>query len=175
VINFVDHDAGYPNRLQDYMCGTRTYDQANGYNHLGTDITSYPFALRKMDNDEAIVVAAAPGTIVFKEDGQFDRNCSLNMDPWNAVYLRHGDGSATWYGHLKAGSLTAKHVGDPVEAGEFLGVMGSSGDSTGPHLHFEVHDSTGSVIDPFAGPCNDRRDLPGLTSGPTTNRQSTSS
>ena len=154
VINFVDHDADYPGHVQDYMCGTRTYDQANGYNHQGTDITSYPFALRKMDNDEAIVVAAAPGTIVLKEDGQFDRSCAMNMNSWNAVYLRHDDGSMTWYGHLKAGSLTAKSVGDFVAAGEFLGVMGSSGDSTGPHLHFEVHDSTGKVIDPFAGPCN---------------------
>jgi hypothetical protein len=83
-----------------------------------------------------------------------DHSCSLSSQQWNAVYLRHSDGSVTWYGHLKVNSLTTKQVGDSVAAGEFLGVMGSSGDSTGPHLHFEVHDRAGNVIDPFAGPCN---------------------
>ncbi|HEY2967506.1 MAG TPA: peptidoglycan DD-metalloendopeptidase family protein [Casimicrobiaceae bacterium] len=154
ITNYVDNDSAYPNQLLDYNCGARTYDQANGYNHQGTDITAYPFAWRKMDNEEAIVVAAAPGIIVMKEDGQFDRSCSLNMQPWNAVYLRHADGSMTWYGHLKASSLTAKGTGEWVQTGEFLGVMGSSGDSTGPHLHFEVHASDGSLVDPFAGACN---------------------
>lgn len=154
VVNYVDHDPAYPNHVLDYNCGTRTYDQANGYNHQGTDITAYPFAWRKMDNDEAIVVAAAPGVIVLKEDGQFDRSCTLNDQPWNAVYVRHADGSTAWYGHLKKGSLTAKGLGEWVQTGEFLGVMGSSGDSTGPHVHFELHASDGSLVDPFAGACS---------------------
>jgi murein DD-endopeptidase MepM/ murein hydrolase activator NlpD len=154
VTNYVDGDPRFPGELRDYNCGARTYDQANGYNHQGTDITAFPFAWRKMDNDEAIVVAAAPGIIVMKEDGQSDRSCTLNMQPWNAVYLRHADGSMTWYGHLKTSSLTTKGVGEWLQTGEFLGVMGSSGDSTGPHLHFEVHASDGSLIDPFVGACN---------------------
>src|SRR5947199_4200677 len=104
ITNYVDNNSAFPNELLDYNCGARTYDQANGYNHQGTDITAYPFAWRKMDNEEAIVVAAAPGIIVMREDGQFDRSCALNMQPWNAVYLRHADGSMTWYGHLKARS-----------------------------------------------------------------------
>lgn len=154
VTNYVDHGPGYPGQLMDYECGARTYDLANGYKHAGTDITAFPFAWRKMDNDEALVVAAAPGVIIMKEDGQFDRSCALNTNFWNAVYLRHADGSMTWYGHLKAGSLTSKGVGEWVQAGEFLGVMGSSGSSTGPHVHFEVHAADGSLIDPFAGACN---------------------
>ena len=154
VTNYVDHDPGYPDQREDYNCGTRTYDQTNGYNHQGTDITSFPFAWRKMDNDEALVVAAASGTVVLKEDGQFDRSCALNDNPWNAVYVRHPDGSIAWYGHLKAGSLTRKGLGEWVGPGEFLGVMGSSGDSTGPHLHFELYDSNGQLVDPFAGACN---------------------
>jgi murein DD-endopeptidase MepM/ murein hydrolase activator NlpD len=154
VLNYVDHNPDYPGQVLDYMCGSRTYDQADGYNHQGTDITSFPFAERKQNNDEVIVVAAAAGTILSKQDGQPDESCSLNSNPWNAVYLQHGDGSITWYGHLKKGSLTAKQEGDTVDVGEFLGVMGSSGDSSGPHLHFEVYDSTGNLIDPFAGPCN---------------------
>jgi len=154
VINYVDHDPGFPGQVQDYDCGTRTYDQDNGYNHQGTDITAYPFAWRKMDNDEAIVVAAAPGIVIGKLDGQYDRSCVLGDQPWNAVYVRHFDGSIAWYGHLKSGSLTSKMLGEWVLAGEFLGVMGSSGDSTGPHLHFELYDASGALVDPFAGACN---------------------
>ncbi len=36
VSNFVDHDLRFPGFLQDYTCGTRTYDNANGYNHAGS-------------------------------------------------------------------------------------------------------------------------------------------
>jgi murein DD-endopeptidase MepM/ murein hydrolase activator NlpD len=154
IVNYVDHDSAYPGHVLDYNCGDRTYDQSDGYNHQGTDITAFPFAWRKMDNDEAIVVAAAPGVIVAKMDGQFDRSCTLADQPWNAVYVMHYDGSVAWYGHLKSGSLTSKKEGEWVLAGEFLGVMGSSGDSTGPHLHFELYDSSGVLIDPFAGACN---------------------
>jgi murein DD-endopeptidase MepM/ murein hydrolase activator NlpD len=154
VLNYVDHDPAYPGFVLDYNCGTRTYDQASGYNHQGTDITAFPFAWRKMDNDEAIVVAAATGIVIAKLDGQYDRSCTLADQPWNAVYVMHPDGSIAWYGHLKSGSLTSRQEGDWVLAGEFLGVMGSSGDSTGPHLHFELHDASGALIDPFAGACN---------------------
>ena len=38
--------------------------------------------------------------------------------------------------------------------GEYLGIVGSSGYSTNPHLHFEVYDATDNLIDPFSGECN---------------------
>ena len=50
----------------------------------------------------------------------------------------HADGSVAWYGHMKAGSLTNKAVGQTVSSGEYLGIVGSSGNSTGPHLHFGI-------------------------------------
>ena len=110
-------------------------------------------------------MAAAPGILLQKDDGWFDRSCSLNIQQWNAAYLQHADGSVTWYGHLKASSLTTKHPGEWSQAGEFLGVMGSSGDATGPHLHFEVHAIDGSLIDPFAGACNINAESCGRNSG----------
>lgn len=70
------------------------------------------------------------------------------------MYLQHADGSVTWYGHLKNGSVTAKAPGAAVAAGERLGTVGSSGNSGGPHLHFEVHDSLGAPVDPYSGPCS---------------------
>ena len=62
----------------------------------------------------------------------------------NLVTVRHENGFETRYAHLSAVDV---HVGDVVEAGTDLGKVGSTGYSTGPHLHFEVrHD--GKPIDP---------------------------
>ena len=157
ISNFIDHDPA-ANSISDFACGKRTYD-LGGAGHRGTDI--FPlFGWKKQDNDEAMVVAAASGTIVLKQDGNQDRTCgSLSAAlpgaaQWNAVSLRHADGSVTWYGHLKQNSLTPKAVGDTVDEGEFLGVVGSSGFSSGPHMHFEVYDAAGNLIDPWEGSCN---------------------
>ena len=159
IANYVDQNATYPNQVRDYACGTRSYDLASGYNHRGIDISAFPFGWLKMDRDEMIVVAAAAGTIIRKDDGAYDRNCGplgtlpLNT-PVNTVYVRHADGSIGWYVHLKANSLTPKGVGETVLAGERLGSVGSSGFSSGPHLHFEVYGANGALVDPFTGACN---------------------
>ena len=154
ISNFVDHNAAYPNAVQDYNCGTRTYDNASGYNHAGTDIFLWPFSYNMMDRQQAEIVAAAPGVIISKADGNFDRSCAMSNANWNAVYVQHTDGSVAWYGHMKTGSLTTKAVGATVMLGERLGSVGSSGSSTGPHLHFELHSPGGAVVDPFSGPCS---------------------
>lgn len=154
ISNFVDHNSKFPSVLTDYNCGRRTYDTNSGYNHAGIDFFTWPFGWNKMDNSEVAVLAAAPGVILDVVDGNFDRSCSFNNDSWNAVYVRHSDGSVAWYGHLKNGSATTKSIGEEVEEGEYLGIVGSSGNSTGPHLHFEVHDASGNVVDPFKGTCN---------------------
>jgi murein DD-endopeptidase MepM/ murein hydrolase activator NlpD len=154
ISNFVDHNPAVPNQLLDYNNGRRTYDLSSGYNHQGTDIFLWPFSWQKMDAGQIEAVAAADGVILYKQDGNFDRSCSFNNNDWNAVYVQHGDGTVAWYGHLKKGSVTTKLRGDPVATGEYLGLVGSSGSSTGPHLHFEVHDQQGNVIDPYAGPGN---------------------
>lgn len=153
VSGFVDHQAAYPNQLLDYACGGRTYDSSSGYNHQGTDYFLWPFAWNKMAAGDVVVVAAAPGVIVGRADGNPDQSCSFNSNPWNAVYVKHSDGSIAWYGHLKRDSVTTKGVGETVQQGEYLGLVGSSGNSTGPHLHFELYDA-GVLTDPYAGSCN---------------------
>lgn len=150
----VDHNASFPNQLLDYNCGNRTYDTAGGYNHMGVDIFTWPFAWYQMENNQSWAVAAADGIIVYKSDGNFDKSCGFNSNMWNAVYVEHADGSVSWYGHLKNGSLTTKNIGQSVVAGEFLGVIGSSGNSTGPHLHFEVYNALNQLVDPYTGTCN---------------------
>ena len=154
ISNYFDHDENAPNSIEDYNCGSRTYDTESGYNHQGIDIYTWPFSYKMMDDNQAEIVAAAAGQIIDKRDGNYDRNCDFSNGGWNAVYVMHADGSIAWYGHMKSGSLTEKAVGDTVAQGEYLGVIGSSGYSTGPHLHFEVYDGNGTLIDPYAGDCN---------------------
>ena len=60
------------------------------------------------------------------------------------VEINHGSGYSTRYGHHK--ELKVK-IGDIVRKGEVVGLMGSSGRSTGPHVHFEVF-KNGRVVDP---------------------------
>jgi murein DD-endopeptidase MepM/ murein hydrolase activator NlpD len=154
ISNFVDQDSTFPGNLLDYNCGARTYDTGDGYNHSGIDIFTAPFWWNKMDNSEVEVIAAAEGTIILKSDGNFDRSCNTTGGQWNAVYVQHDDGSIAWYGHMKNGSPTSKLVGERVVAGEYLGIVGSSGNSTGPHLHLEIYDSAGSLNEAYDGPCN---------------------
>ncbi len=153
ISNYVDHNENI-GELLDYNCGARSYDTESGYNHRGIDYFSWPFSWSLMDNDMVEIIAAAPGTIIGKDDGHDDKSCSFNSSPWNAVYIEHTDGSVAWYGHLKTASITSKAVGETVETGEFLGIMGSSGNSTGPHLHFELYDASGNLVDPYEGSCN---------------------
>lgn len=148
--------------MLDYNCGMRTYDTnpttpgGSGFNHDGTDIRLFPFPYYKMENNLVEVIAAADGVIISKNDGGEDRNCVWGTGrPANSVSLMHCDGTITRYVHLKNGSLTTKDSGQAVLEGEYLGIVGSSGNSTTPHLHFEVNDSTGATIDPFFGPCSD--------------------
>lgn len=156
ISNFVDLNPAFPNQLLDWNCGARSYDLADGYNHAGIDFFLWPFPWNMMDQQQVDIVAAAPGTIIGKQDGFDDRSCPNNYsDDWNAVYIQHADGTVAWYGHMKKLSQTAKPVGATVAAGEFLGKVGSSGFSSGPHLHFENHSAlTGyTILEPYQGAC----------------------
>ncbi|RZJ69528.1 peptidoglycan DD-metalloendopeptidase family protein [Flavobacterium sp.] len=154
ISNYVDHNAAFPNQVQDWNCGSRTYDTSGGYNHQGVDIFTWPFTWYQMANNQSWAVAAASGVILYKSNGNPDTSCAMGGGNWNAVYVAHSDGTTTWYGHLKNNSLTTKAVGEFVAAGEFLGVIGSSGNSTGPHLHFEVYDTADALVDTYSGTCN---------------------
>ena len=62
----------------------------------------------------------------------------------NVVEVSHGNGLMTRYAHM---SRFAARVGQPVEAGSVIGAIGSTGRSTGPHLHFEVR-INGRAVNP---------------------------
>jgi hypothetical protein len=67
----------------------------------------------------------------------------------NFVLLDHGNGWVTQYGHLRRGSVRVK-PGDRVAAGQRLGLIGLSGHTEFPHVHFEVRHH-GTPVDPFTG------------------------
>lgn len=150
---FVDQNPA-SGQVKDWNCGTRTYD-----GHRGVDIVPWPFIWNKMDSNLVRVTAAAPGIIIAKVDGNPDRICNGvggGSKSNNYISIEHADGSVALYVHLKTGAFTTKEVGQTVAAGEFLGIVGSAGQSTGVHLHFEIRsDGTfANYIDPFFGSCN---------------------
>src|SRR6185436_29842 len=128
----------------DYTGGTGS--EAKTYNgHTGIDIDVPNF--RWMDGSVSHVLAAASGVVTVVRDTEPDRNTSCAGNA-NIVQVRHPDGLTALYGHLKKGSV-AVSVGQQVSAGAILGVVGSSGCSTAPHLHFELRDAANRIVDPF--------------------------
>lgn len=164
ISNYVDLDARVPNYLRDFACWSRTYDlESISYNHAGTDIVLGPFRWQSMDAGEGEVIAAAGGVVVARFDGRPDRSCDGNLNAEaNYFVLLQDDGLHAYYYHLASGSLADFNIGDRVETGQFLGLAGSSGTSTEPHLHFELRNGaiyTGAAVDPYAGPCGASQSL----------------
>lgn len=67
----------------------------------------------------------------------------------NWIRVQHDDGSVSVYGHMQASSLLVG-VGERVSAGQQIASIGSEGQSTGPHLHFEIHPDGTTPVDPQA-------------------------
>lgn len=143
--NYVDLQSG--TALKDWDCSDYTYD-----GHLGIDIDIKGFSEQEIG---VPVFAGIDGTVVEADDGNGDHNVFGDGQPGNHVILYHGGTQYTLYWHFKRGSVTVK-AGDIVKAGQQIGLVGSSGNSTGPHLHLESWSNTGSqfAYEPHTGPCN---------------------
>lgn len=132
--------------VKDWNCGTVVYS-----GHKGTDFGIIG-RFTAMDEGRDIV-AAADGEVTYAHDGEFDRcttgSCAGGSGFGNWVKVKHADGQETIYGHMKQGTV-AVSVGQRVTCGQKLGQVGSSGYSTGPHLHFEPRVGTTSS-DSFGG------------------------
>jgi len=141
INNYVDLDA--TTGILDWDCTDWTYD-----GHTGHDIDLRSFG--EMDIGVP-VFAALDGTVVTAHDWEFDRNTSQGNQPANYVVIYHGGTQYTWYYHLRRGSITVVS-NQVVKAGTQIGLAGSSGSSTGPHLHFESRHN-GTYFEPSAGTC----------------------
>ena len=91
-----------------------------------------------------IDIASNQGTAVYASDGGSVTLAGWNGGYGNCIMIDHGNGYVTLYGHLSSISVS---VGQTVSQGATIGAVGSTGNSTGPHLHFEVL-KNGTRIDP---------------------------
>lgn len=109
------------------------WGEDRGYSHGGIDIAG-PGIMG------AEIVAAHSGTVIdvcnycSHNWGKYG-SCGCGGGYGNYVWIDHGDGKATIYAHL---TDAVAYVGQTVSAGEVIGYVGSTGYSTGPHLHFEA-------------------------------------
>ena len=87
----------------------------------------------------APVLAAAAGRVTVAQNGYRGYG--------HTVVIDHGNGLETRYAHMKPGSITVR-VGQTVSQGQQIGQIGSTGNVTGPHLHFEVM-KNGTKVNPM--------------------------
>ncbi len=141
VTNYVDLNSS--SGIRDWNCGSITY---NG--HGGHDTVVRSFAEQEIGTP---VFAPLDGVVLGIADGNPDMNTTWGGQPANFVVLSHGQGVVSYLYHLKNGSVSVA-AGEQVRAGQQIGLTASSGNSTYPHLHFEVHEN-GLVREPSAGSC----------------------
>ena len=124
------NDVDTSSNFLDWANGPATY---NGHNGIDTG----PRMVSGMDGNGIPMLAAANGTVIALNDGEFDRQEVIAGQPANFVILDHGNGWQTWYYHMRRDSVQVR-VGDFVSQGDLLGLVGSSGSSSAPHIHFQV-------------------------------------
>jgi murein DD-endopeptidase MepM/ murein hydrolase activator NlpD len=130
--------------------GTESSGAAGSFSWPVTGTITSPFGWRSNpfggspEFHQGLDIAAPTGTTVTAAAGG-----TVMMAQWyggygNYVLIDHGGGYSTGYGHLSAIYVT---VGQAVTRGQAIGAVGSTGQSTGPHLHFEVR-IAGKPVDP---------------------------
>lgn len=150
IMHYVDLDPDH--EAVDYGCGRQTY-----HKHDGTD-----FGIADLESMKrgVPVLAAASGMVLGVRDGVVDRMIADqtqrvdvdHIECGNGVVIDHGNGWQTQYCHLRNGSIAVKK-GNKAEKGMVLGMVGSSGLASFPHVHFTVR-YLGKVVDPFVGITN---------------------
>ncbi|GAX43051.1 peptidase M23B [Tolypothrix sp. NIES-4075] len=106
------------------------------------------FGMRWGRPHKGIDVANGTGTPIYASaDGVIEKAGWNNGGYGNVVDIRHNDGSMTRYGH---NSKILVQAGQQVHQGDTIALMGSTGFSTGPHSHFEIHPSGKGAVNPIA-------------------------
>lgn len=102
----------------------------------GTITSRYGVSSRiRSSNHTGLDIAASTGTPIKAVAGGTIINASYQGSYGNLVKIDHGNGLETWYAHT---SKMYVSVGQKVEAGEVIAAVGSTGNSTGAHLHLEI-------------------------------------
>ncbi len=110
-------------------------DQLSSYAYFGDEIYS-----------------VADGTVVGMEDGlpeqvpgKLPADATIEMAAGNHVVVDIGEGRFAFYAHMQPGSVRVK-MGDKVATGQVLGLLGNSGNTDSPHLHFHVMDGPSPLV-----------------------------
>ncbi len=98
-------------------------------NHKGTDIGRVGYT--------SSIYASKAGTVIVSQ---------YSSSYGHYVVIAHGSGNTTLYAHMSSRKVK---VGDVVKQGQVIGITGSTGNSTGPHLHFEIMEN-GEIINPLS-------------------------
>lgn len=114
--------AGYPN-------------YSSGGAHMGIDIGIYDESGCNISEGTLILAAKGGEVVEAANDGKW------NTGFGNYCIVDHGDGTQTLYAHSSDIHVC---VGDSVEQGQILGIIGDTGNTTAPHLHFEVRVENGN-------------------------------
>ncbi len=146
IVNYPDE--AKDTSIMDVFCGNKTY---NG--HQGTDFVLRNF--KQMDSG-VYAIAAADGVVFKVIENLFDRNktsdTSLGFGNYVGVWHQiNGLNYYTYYAHLRTNSVIVDS-GQILKAGQRIGLIGSSGNTSDPHLHFEVWNDS-IWLDPFVGIC----------------------
>jgi murein DD-endopeptidase MepM/ murein hydrolase activator NlpD len=127
LVRFADAPIVWSMPVQGYVL-TSLYGPRWGGTHTGLDM------------------AAPSGTPIYAMAGGEIISAKYESGFGNKTVIRHEDGTETWYCHQSGFEVTS----GTVKGGDLIGYVGSTGNSTGPHLHLEVHPMGGGPINPLS-------------------------
>ena len=129
-----------------FLAALPTRKPAEGYFTSGFGVRHSPFGGGPDKMHEGLDIANAPGTSILATADGVITYADTRSGYGQLVVIDHGYGLETWYGHNRKILVTR---GQKIRRGELISQLGTSGRSTGPHLHYEVR-VRGTPVDPLA-------------------------
>lgn len=125
----------YVPRVVTAFSGTIPSTAARGTGNFGWPVSGR-ITQKYWTRHPGIDIGAPTGTPIYAADAGYVISAGWsNVGYGNMILINHGNGYLTRYGHLSSFNV---EVGDSVKKGQIIGRVGSTGNSTGPHLHFEI-------------------------------------